>query len=145
MATDKVGSRGYSSSAFMLEIEGQPAGRLKAVEGGGPFAAVTTETDAEGVVRKRPGPAEYLPISMSFGTGMAKELYQWMADFLNRKGPAKNGAIIFCDYNLKEQSRLVFDNARITELTFPALASVSREGANFTLTIQPEATRNSFS
>ncbi len=68
-----------------------------------------------------------------------------MADFLNRKGPAKNGAIIFCDYNLKEQSRLVFDNARITELTFPALALASKEGANFTLTIQPEATRNSFS
>ena len=142
---DSRGSRGYSSSMFMLEIEGKSAGFLKALEGGGPFAAVTTETDTDGVVRKRLEPVQYQPISMSFGTGMTQELYQWMTDFLSRKSSAKNGAIVFIDYNLKEQSRLVFDNARITELTFPALDLGSKDSAYFTLTVQPEATRTSFS
>ena len=142
---DTKDSRGYSSSMFMLEIEGKSAGFLKGVEGGGPFAAVTSETDTDGVVRKRLDPVQYQPISMSFGTGMTQELYQWMTDFLSRKSSAKQGAIVFCDYNLKEQSRLVFDNATITELTFPALELGSKDSAYFTLTVQPGATSTSFS
>jgi hypothetical protein len=135
----------YSASVFMLEIEGKPAGLLRAVGGGEPFAAVTTETDTEGVVRKRLDPVQYVPISISFGISMAQELYQWMADFLNRKSSTRSGAIVFCDYQFKEQSRLVFDKARISELTFPALDRATKEPALFTLVLQPEATRISFS
>jgi len=145
MAANTIGSRGYSSCMFMLEIEGKSAGFLKGVEGGGPFAAVTTETDTNGVARKRLDPVQYKPISMSFGTGMTQELYLWMTDFLSRKSSAKEAAIVFCDYTLKEQSRLIIHNARITELTFPALELGSKDSAYFTLTVQPEVTSTSFS
>jgi len=126
----------------MLEIEGKAAGFLSSVEGGEPFAEVVSEpVDASGVVRKHVGAMAFSPIRISFGTGMSKPLYQWMAEVLNRKGSAKNGAILFADYNFKEQSRLEFDNALITEVAFPALDVGSNYPAHFTLTLQPETTR----
>src|SRR5262249_41738668 len=51
--------------------------------------------------------------------------------------------ICFGDFSSKEQSRLVFQEARITELSFPALVGGSEDAAFFTLMIQPENTRTS--
>lgn len=126
----------------MLELEGQPAGFLTTVEGGEPFAPVVNEAvGASGVVRKHIGSPEFAPMRMSFGTGMSESLYKWMADVLNHNRSDKNGAIVFCDYNFKERSRLMFDNALITEIAFPALDAGSKDAAYFTLTLQPRATR----
>jgi len=126
----------------MLELEGQSAGFLTTVEGGEPFAPVVNEAVGEsGVVRKHIGPVGFAPIRMSFGAGMSEALYKWMADVLNHNGSAKNGAIVFCDYNFKERWRLIFDNALITEIAFPALDAGSKDDAHFTLTLQPKATR----
>jgi hypothetical protein len=47
---------------------------------------------------------------------------------------------VFCDYNFKEQSRLQFNNALITELAFPALDASVQEIASLTFTIQPQRT-----
>jgi hypothetical protein len=80
---------------------------------------------------------------MSCGIGMTNSVYQWLAEFLNRKRTARNGAIVFCDYNFKEQSRLQFNNALITELAFPALDASAKDIARLTFTIQPQ--RTSFS
>lgn len=132
----------YSSAKFMLEIEGQPVGFLSSVDGGELFAAVVHEPiDTSGVVRKGVGAIGFSPIRISFGAGMGKSLYQWMADVLNRKGSGKSGAIVFCDYNYAERSRLQFDNATIVKLAFPMLDTGSKDAAHFTLTLQPEATR----
>jgi len=64
-----------------------------------------------------------------------------MSDVLDRKKSAKNGTIQFLGYNFKEQSRLEFNNALITEIAFPAFDANSKGPAHFTLTLQPEATR----
>ena len=80
---DRTGS--YSAGKFMLELEGSPAGFLQTVEGGEPFASVVNEpVDANGVIRKHVGPAEFAPIRMSCGIGMTDAVYKWMAEFLNR-------------------------------------------------------------
>jgi hypothetical protein len=133
------------SSAFsMLEIDGRPAGFLRSAEGGEPFAPVVNETgDASEPVRKHLGATEFAPIRLSFGTGMGMVLYQWMADFLNRNGSARNGVIVFLKYDLTERSRLYFENALITELKFPALDDSSKDPVYFTLTLQPRTTYTS--
>jgi hypothetical protein len=53
----------------------------------------------------------------------------------------KNGAIIACDYNYKELSRLEFNNALMTEVAFPALDAASKDAAKMTIKISPEVTR----
>jgi hypothetical protein len=102
---------------------------------------VNEPVDANGVIRKHVGPAEFAPIRMSCGIGMNNSVYQWLAEFLNRGRTTKDGAIVFCDYNFKEQSRLQFNNALITELAFPALDASAKDVATLTFTIQPERTR----
>jgi len=137
-----VNTKQYASALFILELEGTTAGFLRAVEGGEPFGEVVNEpVDASGVVKKHIGSVSYQPIVISFGTGMGKSVYQWMADVLDRKPSAKSGAIIFADYNYKERSRLEFDKALITEIGFPALDAKSKDAALFRLTLQPQVTR----
>jgi len=131
----------YSAGKFMLELEGQAAGYIHSVEGGEPFASVVAEAaDAKGVVRKSPGPLAYEPIRLSFGSGMGVTVYQWMADMLTGSQTAKNGAIVFLNYNGSEQSRLEFAKGLITEITFPALDAASKDQARFVLTLRPATT-----
>jgi hypothetical protein len=137
-------SKSYSSGIFMLEIDGKTAGPLRSVEGGAPFAEVVSDPLADGITPKHVGPVEYAPVTVTFGAGMSKTLYGWMADFLGRKASLKSGAISFGDFRSNEKWRLVFDKARITELRFPALVGGSKDAAFFTLTIQPETTRTDF-
>ena len=139
-------ARGYSAGKFVLELEDQFAGFLLSVEGGEAFAEVVMEPPGEDkVVRKHPGSVAFSPIVLSFGAGMTKALYRWMGDLLTRKAAAKSGAIVFLDFNYKEQSRLTFDGALITEISFPAVAAASKDAAHITLTIQPEMTRRTTS
>ena len=132
----------YTAGKFMLEIEGEAAGYLSTVEGGEPFASVVSEAaDADGVVRKSPGPVAYESIRISFGNGMGLVLYRWMSDMLTGDQTAKNGAIVFHNYGGIEQSRIEFDNALITEITFPELDGTSKTSGQFELTLRPETTR----
>jgi len=139
-----ITSNTYTSGIFMLDIEGKPAGRLRSVEGGEPFAVVQSEAPADGKTPKQIVSVQYAPITVTFGVGMSKPLYDWMTEFLGSEGSSKSGAIYFGDFRSVEQSRLVFDGARITELSFPTLVAGSNDAAFFTLTIQPEKTRTSF-
>jgi hypothetical protein len=137
-------TRHYSSACFVLALGGTVVGFLRTVEGGDAFGEVINEpVDAGGIVKKHIGSVSYQPIAMTFGTGMDKVVYQWMADTLGHKASTKSGAIIFGDYNFKEKSRLEFDNALITAIGFPALDGQSKDFAFFALTLQPQVTRMS--
>lgn len=135
-------TRNYSAASFALELEGTAVGFLRTVEGGEPVGTVVEEAaDSSGIVKKHVGTVVYQPIVISFGAGMASVVYQWISDVLSRKAPAKSGAIIFADYNYKETSRIEFDQALVTEISFPAVDAQSKDMASFTLTLQPQVTR----
>ena len=137
-----VTNRTYSAASFALELEGTVAGFLRTVEGGEPWGQVIREAaDTSGIVKKHVGKVQYQPIVLTFGAGMASGVYQWISEMLSGKASAKNGAIVFSDYNFKETSRLEFDNAVITEISFPAVDGESKDLASFTLTLQPQVTR----
>ncbi len=134
----------HALGGCVLEIDGQPAGRPIIAGGGEPFAQVVSEPpDANGLRQKHIAPVEFAPLRICFGVGMAKPFYEWIAEFLEGRQVAKNGAIVYGKYDNTEKSRLEFHNARITELFFPRLETVALgfSMAPFFLTIQPEFTR----
>jgi hypothetical protein len=137
LAKSAVGGHTY------LELDGMPMGPLTSFEGGLPFAElVALSVGANAEQQKRIGPVKYADITLTFGNGMAKPLYQWLQDTLAKKTYPKNGAIVFVDQNYNEIKRLVFGNALIKEITLPALAA--NEGKTnffFTLRFSPEFTR----
>jgi hypothetical protein len=132
-------SHGYSSGKFALELEGKPAGFLRSVEGGEPFGSVVVEAPgADGIAKKHLGSLEFQPITISFGVGMAKELYNWMAEVCNRQQKPRSGAIVFLNYDFTEVERLEWKNGLITEIVIPALDGGSKDTAFLTITIAPE-------
>jgi hypothetical protein len=123
-------SRGYSSGKFALELEGKAAGFLRSVEGGEPFGTVVVEAPgADGIAKKHLGSLEFEPITVTFGVGMAKELYNWIAEVCNRQQKPRSGAIVFLNYDFTEVERLEWKNGLITEIVFPALDGGAKDPA----------------
>jgi len=132
-------TRGYSSGKFALELEGKAAGFLKSVEGGEPFGSVVVEAPGpDGIAKKHLGSIEFEPITVTFGVGMAKELYNWIAEVCNRQQKPRSGAIVFLNYDFTEVERLEWRNGLITEIVIPALDGSAKDAAFLTITIAPE-------
>jgi hypothetical protein len=139
-------SRGYSSGKFALELEGKAAGFLRSVEGGEPFGTVVVEAPgADGIAKKHLGSLEFEPITVTFGIGMAKELYNWIAEVCNRQQKPRSGAIVFLNYDFTEVERLEWKNGVITEIVFPALDGGAKDAAFLTITIAPDQVQSTSS
>src|SRR5881397_935795 len=78
--------RAYVAAKFAVELDGQAAGLVYAVEGGAAVGEVTTT-----VVAQNPYPAKHLtnlryePIAVEFGAGMSKPWYDWISATLEMK------------------------------------------------------------
>jgi hypothetical protein len=72
---------------------------------------------------------------------MSKPLSDWVNATLALNFVRKSGAIITADFNRKEQSRLLFTNAVITEIGFPACDAGSKEPGSLTIKLAPEFTK----
>jgi hypothetical protein len=83
----------------------------------------------------------YDPIGLEVGLGMSSAFYDWVRGFFERDFQRKNGAIIAADFNYRESSRREFEDALITELSFPTLDVAAREPAFLTVKFQPETIR----
>jgi hypothetical protein len=132
-------SRGYSSGKFALELEGKAAGFLRSVEGGEPFGTVVVDAPgADGIAKKHLASLEFEPITVTFGIGMAKELYNWIAEVCNRQQKPRSGAIVFLNYDFTEVERLEWKNGLITQIVFPALDGGAKDAAFLAITIAPD-------
>jgi hypothetical protein len=133
-----------STSNLMLELDGQPAGFVRTVQGGNAFADIIAEAVGPDLIqRKRPGPVKFEDLVIEVPVDRdAKSLNGWITDTL-AKGPTQhNGAIIFADFNFTEVKRLEFFNAVLTEVTLPAADAVDgKKAALLTLRITPQTTR----
>jgi hypothetical protein len=123
--------RSYSAGKYALEIDGQFAGWIESVEGGG-----ASRKAGAGETR---GTGEN--IRLYCGTGMSRNFYEWIQASLEGRFSRKSGALIACDYNYKEKSRMVWNNAVITEVGFPACDASSRDAGMMSITFSPEAIR----
>ncbi len=133
-----------STSNLMLELNGQPAGFVRTVQGGNAFADVIAEPVGPDLIqRKRPGPVKFEDLVIDVPVDRdAKSLNSWITETLTKDPIQHNGAIVFADFNFAEVKRLEFFNAVLTEVTLPAADAVDgKKAALLTLRITPQTTR----
>src|SRR5579872_1464322 len=112
-------ARGYSSGKYAIDLGGGFAGWISSVEGGNAVADVITEKMGVDVHhRKHLGNVKYEEISFQCGTGMSNGLYDWIQtgfNLTNGTAGRKDGALVFCDYDSYELSRLEWKFGMMTE------------------------------
>ncbi|HLK16182.1 MAG TPA: phage tail protein [Fimbriimonadaceae bacterium] len=134
--------RGYVAGHYALELDGKLAGWLMKVSGGQASAGVVDEKlGADHIVHKHIGNVKYDEITFNCGTGMSRDMYEWIKAEFDGKYVRRSGAIVQADYNFKQLTRLDFQNALISEVGFPACDASSKDAAKMTIKVSPEVTR----
>lgn len=134
----------HTSITLLLELDGQFAGRIAAVDGGGVFADIVVEPPGQGPYQlKRPGPPRFEDIVLDMTLGsIEKPLSSWITDTLSKNPTPKNGVIIYADLNNNEIKRLEFTAAMLTEVTLSEVSATNaKDPALLTLKLTPQSTR----
>lgn len=131
------------SGSTWLELDGQDAGALHSVEGGEPYAEVVREPvpTPTSVARKHLGAVSYSDIAIECDLGPGGPLLSWITATLGRSSPLHSGVIVELDHSGKEISRLVFSDAVIREIEFPAVDAEGKEPAYLTVRIASQRTQ----
>jgi hypothetical protein len=126
-----------------LSLDAAGSGFLKSTSGGEPFGELILEAGgAAYFAKKRLGGVKYQPIILEVGLGMSTAVYGWIADSWQGNATRKNGVITTMDYALKPLAGLQFNDALITETTFPACDSSNNDDTGHLLvTLTPDLTR----
>jgi hypothetical protein len=132
--------RSFASAKFALEIDGSLVGFVSAVEGGLPFGDVVKVAGEDFFFKKHLGNPGFRDIRLEFGADMEKSVYNWISLALQGQQVRLSGAILGADFNNNVISRLEFQRAQITEVTFPALDATSKDTAKMSLVLSPEET-----
>lgn len=132
----------YVSGNFVLEIDGATAGWLKSIDGGSVVAEVVEELPPSDYYVKKhlEDPPSYSKITIGVGSGMSPAIYQWIQDTLNGDFPRKSGSIVATDYKGDAIWELEFQNAYITQVTFPRLDASSKNPAQILVQLSPQFT-----
>jgi len=140
--------RAYGISKYGIELQHTFAGFVKELSGGDATADVVSEKlGSDHLTKKHLGNVKYEEITFKCGTGMSQELYRWIDTGFNQTSHARgreDGAVIFCDYDNQEQSRLTWHHGLITELGMPALDASSKDAAMMSIKFKPEITRKTW-
>lgn len=122
----------------VLELDGQAVGAPHSASGGGAVATVGEFLDSEFVVRKQPTNIRYDPLQLEVGSGMSAPFFDWVASFFDRSLQRKTGALVTTDFNFQQAARREFQDAIVTEVSFPTLDGASKDPVFLTVAIQPE-------
>ena len=122
-----------------LEIDGVNVGALASATGGDIEYDVLADAVAAGenVPHKHLGQPKYEDFTIQIGSGMRKDMMQWITDSMDKGSVRKNGAIVTADFNFNEKARREFTDALITSVTVPKLDGSSKDAAYFTVTFAP--------
>jgi phage tail-like protein len=126
---------------FILELDGQAAGRLFGMSGGGVYADVVQEAGGSSLVHKHITGVRYEEMTVTCGIGMSQAFYDWISNTLSGSPMRKNGAVVALNFNRIPVFRLEFRDALIKGIEFPALSAGSKQAAYMTISISPEVTR----
>lgn len=137
--------RSYATTTLALELDGQFAGLLRTMSGGGLFTDIIPEgTGQDMVQRKRPGPVRFEDIVLEVNLGsIDKPLSSWVTDTLTKSSmpPPKNGAIVYGDMNGNQVKRLEFTGAVLTEvLVSDCVAAEGKTPLSLRLRLIPQST-----
>lgn len=135
-------ARQQSAARHALMLDGSVCGPLKSAAGGTVMAEVINEAvGPDHIVRKHLSAPKYEDITIQVGLDACKGLYDWITATLKSQLNRKNGAILLLDYSSKEQQRIEFFDALISEIAFPAADASSKEPAYLTLKLSPGRTQ----
>jgi hypothetical protein len=81
---------------------------------------------------------KWTPAKATIGIGMGNGMYTWIRDSFDKGYAYKNGTLVAGDFDFKAQSRLDFQNALITSVTFPKLDGASKDAAYFDIEFDTE-------
>jgi phage tail-like protein len=138
-----MAKRSRPATRFALSIDGEAIGFVKSMSGGAIKGVVAThDMGPNNVVKKHLATVTHEPITVEVGMAMGKPLYDWIKSSFDRSFARRSGEIISADFEYKTQRAIVFDDALITECTFPALDAGSKEPAYMTVTFDPERLRH---
>ncbi len=132
--------RTYTGGRFLLELNGVAAGIVPALSGGYPYAEVIEFDSGDGLRKKRPGRTKYGNITLRAHAGMGEPLWSWISAMLSGKPLFKSGAVHNLDSSLTATNMIEFEDALITEVTFPTLDGGSKETAYLDIVITPSVT-----
>lgn len=131
--------RSYRNGAFALELEGKTARALAHASGGHPVGVVVPD-DPSGTTHKHIAGVKYEDISVTCGTGMSKEFYEWIGQCLAGKEPTHSGVLTSREADGTVFDVVSFTDALISEVGFPALDAASKDTAEMTVKFRPEST-----
>ena len=126
---------------YLLEMDGQLAGRFSDAHGG--FAKAKIATTGSGAIqRKHLEQVEYDDIVLACGPGMSRAFYDWLASSFAGNIRRANGTITQLDDSSKTVRSMFFYDALLKSLDFPDLDKSKSDPASLIVTITP--TRTSF-
>lgn len=136
-------SRAYSAAHFVLELDGNNVmGVIRSVDGGGVKSEIMTyQMGNNHDLWRQIGKPKYEDLKIEFGMSMSKDFYTWIQAFFRGEVVRKNGAILAGDFHYKERARREFQEALISEITFPKLDGSDKNACYMTATIAPETLR----
>jgi hypothetical protein len=120
-------------------LEGTQCGFLSSFSGGEATADVLREPRSTAFVRKHLANVRYEPITISFGLGLARTVYEWIEEAWNDKPGPRQGSITAVGASGAVRT-LEFEDAVIVETTLPRLDAGAKEVASIELTIAPTRT-----
>jgi hypothetical protein len=131
----------YGAAYNRLELDGSDAGSPRSVEGGDPYGEVVQVAVGAGSVSgKRIAAVHYADIAIETELVPTGPLADWIRATLGGNLLRHSGAIVEHDQNYRETSRLIFHDAVIHEVEFPALDANRRDPAYLTVRLTPEKT-----
>jgi hypothetical protein len=124
---------------LLLELDGTPAGRFFAAEGGQLKQSLVPEAVGPGPTLKLRHIAspKYEDLTLICGTGMTRGFYDWLGSSTTGAAVRKSGAVIHLNINGVPTLRHEFTDALVTTLVTPQLDRSSNEKAFLTVTISP--------
>jgi phage tail-like protein len=143
MTTSTQTTRAYSAAHFVLELDGsKDIGIIRSVDGGGVKSEIVTYHMGDNHdLWRQIGKPKYEDLKIEFGMSFSEGFYKWIQSFFSGEVERKNGAIVAGDFHYKERARRKFQEAIISEITFPKLDGSDKNACYMQATIVPEILR----
>ncbi len=143
-ATPASQGRAYSAAHFALELDSKNniVGMIRSIDGGGVKSEIMTyQTGTSFETWRQIGKPKYEDLKLEFGMSMSDQFYGWIEAFFRGEVVRKNGAIVAADFHYQQRARREFQDALISEITFPKLDGSDKNPCFMTATVVPETLR----
>jgi len=128
--------------SFILELARVNQGSVQSFEGGSATGDVVVEkVGLDHIAHKHLAGVKYEDITVTVGTGMGKDLYEYVKTGFDQQHISKDMAFKRVDFNQNVTWEMDVFQALVTGVAFPGLDAASKEVGKMTITFSPEYTR----